>query len=103
MYVGLLHAKSYVWCSAKFGEGLPARASASSSDSSSKLRGLSQSNPRVASKRDVNITKLPRGHSGEPRSYFCTPGRKKVKPPVGQSDCSKQFGIKEHISVLILI
>ncbi|GBN32414.1 hypothetical protein AVEN_169509-1 [Araneus ventricosus] len=63
--LGLLHVKSYVgikrpsagvvW---KFGEGIPAQVSSSSSDRSSKLRGSSQNSPRVASKRDVNITKL---------------------------------------------
>ncbi|GBL90991.1 hypothetical protein AVEN_184387-1 [Araneus ventricosus] len=62
---GLLHAKSYVvakrppvgvaW---KFGEGVPAQVSSSSSDLGSKLRGPSQNSHRVASKRDVNISKL---------------------------------------------
>ncbi|GBN67711.1 hypothetical protein AVEN_134088-1 [Araneus ventricosus] len=62
---GLLHAKSHVvakrlpvgvaW---KFGEGVPAQVSPSSSDCGSKLRGPSQNSPRVASKRDVNIAKL---------------------------------------------
>ncbi|GBN40174.1 hypothetical protein AVEN_159704-1 [Araneus ventricosus] len=62
---GLLYAKSYVvakrppvgvaW---KLGEGVSAQVSSSSSDRGSKLRGLSQNSPRVASKRDVNITKL---------------------------------------------
>ncbi|GBO02309.1 hypothetical protein AVEN_163733-1 [Araneus ventricosus] len=62
---GLLHAKSYVvakhhpagvvW---KFGERALAQVSSSSSGSGSKLRGPSQNSPRVASKRDVNITKL---------------------------------------------
>ncbi|GBN18520.1 hypothetical protein AVEN_163572-1 [Araneus ventricosus] len=42
----------------KFGEGVPAQVSFSSSDRGSKLRGPSQNSPRVASKRDVNITKL---------------------------------------------
>ncbi|GBN72378.1 hypothetical protein AVEN_76571-1 [Araneus ventricosus] len=41
----------------KFGEGVPAQVSSSSSDRDSKLRGPSQNSPRVASKRDVNITK----------------------------------------------
>ncbi|GBL97333.1 hypothetical protein AVEN_170458-1 [Araneus ventricosus] len=41
----------------KFGDGVPAQASSSSSDRGSKLRGPSQNSPRVASKRDVNITK----------------------------------------------
>ncbi|GBL88461.1 hypothetical protein AVEN_159060-1 [Araneus ventricosus] len=60
-----LHAKSYVgdkrppagvvW---KFGEGVPAQVSSSSSDSGSKLRDPSQNIPFVASKRDANITKL---------------------------------------------
>ncbi|GBM85643.1 hypothetical protein AVEN_33358-1 [Araneus ventricosus] len=64
---GLLHAKSFIvakrppigvaW---KFGEGVPAQVSSSSSDCGSKLRGPSQNSPRVASKRDVNITKLNR-------------------------------------------
>ncbi|GBN89144.1 hypothetical protein AVEN_182994-1 [Araneus ventricosus] len=54
---GLLHAKSYVvakrppvgvaW---KFGEGVPAQVSSSSSDRGSELRGPSQNSPRVASK-----------------------------------------------------
>ncbi|GBN07393.1 hypothetical protein AVEN_10064-1, partial [Araneus ventricosus] len=62
---GLLHAKSYVvakrppagvaW---KLGEGVPAQVPSSSSDRGSKLRGPSQNSPRVASKQDVNITKL---------------------------------------------
>ncbi|GBM06296.1 hypothetical protein AVEN_208981-1 [Araneus ventricosus] len=42
----------------KFEEGVPAQVSSSSSDRGSKLRGPSQNSPRVASKRDVNITKL---------------------------------------------
>ncbi|GBN07979.1 hypothetical protein AVEN_110778-1 [Araneus ventricosus] len=42
----------------KFEEGVPAQGSSASSDRSSKLRGQSQMNPRVASKRDVNKTKL---------------------------------------------
>ncbi|GBO38926.1 hypothetical protein AVEN_240257-1 [Araneus ventricosus] len=42
----------------KFGEEVPAQVSSSSSDRGSKLRGLSQNSSRVASKRDVNITKL---------------------------------------------
>ncbi|GBM73394.1 hypothetical protein AVEN_25053-1 [Araneus ventricosus] len=42
----------------KFGEGVPAQVSSSSSDRDSKLRGPSQNSPRVASKRDVNITNL---------------------------------------------
>ncbi|GBN30552.1 hypothetical protein AVEN_11320-1 [Araneus ventricosus] len=37
---------------------MPARASSSSSGHCSKLRGPSQNSPCVASKRDVNITKL---------------------------------------------
>ncbi|GBL72603.1 hypothetical protein AVEN_127866-1 [Araneus ventricosus] len=61
---GLLHVKSYVvakrplvgvaW---KFGEGVTAQVSSSSPDRGSKLRGPSENSPRVASKRDVNITK----------------------------------------------
>ncbi|GBN26488.1 hypothetical protein AVEN_61561-1 [Araneus ventricosus] len=44
----------------KLGEGrrVPAQVSSSSSDHSSKLQGASQNNPFVASKQDVNITKL---------------------------------------------
>ncbi|GBL85800.1 hypothetical protein AVEN_63142-1 [Araneus ventricosus] len=42
----------------KCGDGVPAQVSSSSSDRGSKLRGQSQNSPRVASKRDVNITKL---------------------------------------------
>ncbi|GBL95307.1 hypothetical protein AVEN_166478-1, partial [Araneus ventricosus] len=40
----------------KLGEGVPAQASSSSSDRGSKLRGPSLNSPRVASKRDVNIS-----------------------------------------------
>ncbi|GBL87373.1 hypothetical protein AVEN_118326-1 [Araneus ventricosus] len=61
----LLYAKSYVVAKRspvgvvrKFGEGVPAQVSSSSSDRGSKLRGPSQNSPRVASKRDVNETKL---------------------------------------------
>ncbi|GBM30663.1 hypothetical protein AVEN_203326-1 [Araneus ventricosus] len=60
---GLLHVKSYVaakrppvgvaW---KFEEGVPVQMSSSSSDCGSKLRGPSQNSPRVASKRNINIT-----------------------------------------------
>ncbi|GBM65392.1 hypothetical protein AVEN_232322-1 [Araneus ventricosus] len=42
----------------KFGEGMPVQMSSSSADLGSKLRGSSQNSPRVASKRDINITKL---------------------------------------------
>ncbi|GBM41856.1 hypothetical protein AVEN_8528-1 [Araneus ventricosus] len=62
---GLLHAKSYVAASRspvgvtwKLGEGLPAQVSSSSSDRGLKLQDPSQNSLRVASKRDVNITKL---------------------------------------------
>ncbi|GBN08657.1 hypothetical protein AVEN_257547-1 [Araneus ventricosus] len=65
MKIHLLHVKSYVVAKCppvgvawKFGEGVPAQKSSSSSDCGSKLRGPSQNSPRVASKRDVNITKL---------------------------------------------
>ncbi|GBM58564.1 hypothetical protein AVEN_74802-1 [Araneus ventricosus] len=46
------------WCDVEGwrGEG-PAQASSSSSHSGSKLRVPSQNSPRVASKRDVNVTK----------------------------------------------
>ncbi|GBN26961.1 hypothetical protein AVEN_239638-1 [Araneus ventricosus] len=44
---------SSCWCGA---EAWPAQVPSSSSDSSSKLRGKSLNSPRVASKRDVNIT-----------------------------------------------
>ncbi|GBL95940.1 hypothetical protein AVEN_227163-1 [Araneus ventricosus] len=57
--MGLLHAKSYVVAkrppvgeARKFGEGV----SSSLSDLGSKLRGPSLNDPRVASKRDVNLT-----------------------------------------------
>ncbi|GBM03901.1 hypothetical protein AVEN_185400-1 [Araneus ventricosus] len=60
---GLLHAKSYVVAkrppvgvAQKFGDGVPAQVSSSSSDSGSKLRGPSLNSPRVTSKWDVNIT-----------------------------------------------
>ncbi|GBO00002.1 hypothetical protein AVEN_23008-1 [Araneus ventricosus] len=62
---GLLHAKSYVMAKRppagvawKLREGMSAQVSSSSSGRGSKLRGPSQNNPRVASKRDVDITKL---------------------------------------------
>ncbi|GBL90557.1 hypothetical protein AVEN_179468-1 [Araneus ventricosus] len=64
--LGLLHVKSYVrepsvlplvWCGSSEKEGVPAQVSSSSSDQGSKLRDPSQNSPRVASKRDVNITK----------------------------------------------
>ncbi|GBO12706.1 hypothetical protein AVEN_39594-1 [Araneus ventricosus] len=42
----------------KFEDWLLAQMSSSSSDRGSKLRGLSKTNSRVASKWDVNITKL---------------------------------------------
>ncbi|GBM40763.1 hypothetical protein AVEN_157905-1 [Araneus ventricosus] len=42
----------------KLGEGMPAQVSSPSSDRGLKLRGQSQSSPRAASKRAVNITKL---------------------------------------------
>ncbi|GBN32152.1 hypothetical protein AVEN_136391-1, partial [Araneus ventricosus] len=42
----------------KFGEEVPAQVSSSSSDRGSKIRGPSQNSPRVASKRNVTITKL---------------------------------------------
>ncbi|GBN57659.1 hypothetical protein AVEN_23963-1 [Araneus ventricosus] len=61
----LLHAKSYVVAkrppigvARKFGERVPAQVSSSSSDHGTKLRGPSQNSPRVATKRDVNITTL---------------------------------------------
>ncbi|GBM15143.1 hypothetical protein AVEN_242181-1 [Araneus ventricosus] len=43
-----------VW---KFGEGATAEVTSSSSDIGLKLQSPSQNSPRVASKRDVNITK----------------------------------------------
>ncbi|GBM18612.1 hypothetical protein AVEN_110279-1 [Araneus ventricosus] len=62
---GLLHAESYVIANRpnvglawNLGERVPSQVSSSSSDRRSKLRGPSQNSPRVASKRDVNITKL---------------------------------------------
>ncbi|GBM56874.1 hypothetical protein AVEN_270441-1, partial [Araneus ventricosus] len=61
----LLHAKSYVVAkrppagvARNFGEGVTAQVSFSSSDRGSKLRGPYLNSPRVASKRDVNITNL---------------------------------------------
>ncbi|GBM37268.1 hypothetical protein AVEN_244950-1 [Araneus ventricosus] len=61
---GPLHAKSYLVAkrhpagvARKFGEGVPAQASSSSSDHGLKLRDPSQNSSRVASKQDVNITK----------------------------------------------
>ncbi|GBL96939.1 hypothetical protein AVEN_182519-1 [Araneus ventricosus] len=56
----LLHAKSYVVAkrppvgvARKFGEGMPAQVSSSSTDRASKSLGPSHNSPRVASKRDV--------------------------------------------------
>ncbi|GBN04805.1 hypothetical protein AVEN_270735-1 [Araneus ventricosus] len=70
---GLLHAKSCpvakrppVGVAWKFGEGVPAHVSSSSSDRGSKLRGPSQNSPRVASKRDVNIAKLKKLQTSAP-------------------------------------
>ncbi|GBL65622.1 hypothetical protein AVEN_205248-1 [Araneus ventricosus] len=42
----------------KLRDGATVQVSSSSSDGGSKLRGPSQNSPRVASERDVNITKL---------------------------------------------
>ncbi|GBN11196.1 hypothetical protein AVEN_272585-1 [Araneus ventricosus] len=60
-----LHGRSYVdgqtsslWCVRKFGEGMPAQVSSSSSDRRSNIRCPSQKSPRVASKWDVNIAEL---------------------------------------------
>ncbi|GBN78424.1 hypothetical protein AVEN_154856-1 [Araneus ventricosus] len=65
VYVGLLLVKTYegvkrprVDVVRKFEEGVPVQVSSSASYRGSKLRGPSQKSPRVASKRDVNITKL---------------------------------------------
>ncbi|GBM59918.1 hypothetical protein AVEN_270021-1 [Araneus ventricosus] len=85
----MLHAKSYVatkrlpvgvaW------KGVPAQVP--SSDYGSKLRGPSQNSPRVASKRDANITKLnPNGPRPRVQSSFgliqwriwCGAGRTRV-------------------------
>ncbi|GBO39866.1 hypothetical protein AVEN_168716-1 [Araneus ventricosus] len=62
---GMLHAKSYVVAKCphvavawKFGEDVPAQVSSSSSDCGSKLQRRPQKDPRVASKRDINITKF---------------------------------------------
>ncbi|GBM98997.1 hypothetical protein AVEN_133369-1 [Araneus ventricosus] len=64
-YMSLLRVKSYVGTKhspagvvLKFGEGVPAQVSSSSSDSDSKLQGPSQNSPRIASKRVADITKL---------------------------------------------
>ncbi|GBN72203.1 hypothetical protein AVEN_148277-1 [Araneus ventricosus] len=63
VYGACCHAKSYavakrspVGVARKFGEGVPAQVSTSSSDRSSELRGPSLNSPRVASKRDVDVT-----------------------------------------------
>ncbi|GBL95052.1 hypothetical protein AVEN_188802-1 [Araneus ventricosus] len=60
---GLLHAKSYVVAkrpsvgvAQKFGEGVPAQVSSSSSDRGWNLQGSALIIPRVASKRDFNLT-----------------------------------------------
>ncbi|GBM76368.1 hypothetical protein AVEN_165972-1 [Araneus ventricosus] len=42
----------------KLDKGVPAQVSSSSSDRCSKLQSPSQNSPRVASKRDVNLSKL---------------------------------------------
>ncbi|GBL95600.1 hypothetical protein AVEN_24811-1 [Araneus ventricosus] len=62
--LGLLHIKSDVGTKRppadvvrKFGEGVPAHVSSSSFDRGSKLSGPSPNSSRVASKRDINITK----------------------------------------------
>ncbi|GBO35715.1 hypothetical protein AVEN_192177-1 [Araneus ventricosus] len=60
---GLLHVISYVVAKrpsvcVEVWRGVSAQVSSSSSDHRSKFRGPSQNSPRVASKRDVNITKL---------------------------------------------
>ncbi|GBO33359.1 hypothetical protein AVEN_141749-1 [Araneus ventricosus] len=49
---------SFAGVERNFGEGEPEQVSFSSSNSVSKLRSQSQNSPSVASKRDVNITKL---------------------------------------------
>ncbi|GBM28608.1 hypothetical protein AVEN_72179-1 [Araneus ventricosus] len=48
------------WCGANLGEEAPSQAPPPLSDPCSKLRGTSQNSPCVASKHDVNITKLKR-------------------------------------------
>ncbi|GBN67211.1 hypothetical protein AVEN_249524-1, partial [Araneus ventricosus] len=65
LYVGLLYFKSYVggqtffrWSAVEVWREVPAQVLSSSSDHGSKLRGPSQNSPRVASKRDVNITQM---------------------------------------------
>ncbi|GBN67224.1 hypothetical protein AVEN_239598-1 [Araneus ventricosus] len=66
--VGLVHVAfiegelSSHWCGGVSLEGVwvPDQVSSTSSEHSSKLRGLSQSSPRGASNRDVSLTKLPR-------------------------------------------
>ncbi|GBN24777.1 hypothetical protein AVEN_11509-1 [Araneus ventricosus] len=60
---GPLHVISYVVAKRpsicmEVWRGVPAQVSSSHSDHRSKFRGPSQNSPRVASKRDVNITKL---------------------------------------------
>ncbi|GBM05952.1 hypothetical protein AVEN_80548-1 [Araneus ventricosus] len=49
---------SSCWCSAELWKGVPTQASSSSSDRGFQLQGPSQNIPHVASKRDVNVTKL---------------------------------------------
>ncbi|GBM48806.1 hypothetical protein AVEN_18747-1 [Araneus ventricosus] len=49
--------RTLLWCGS-LERGVTAQMSSSSSDRVSKFRGPSQNSPRVASKRDVNITKL---------------------------------------------
>ncbi|GBM93858.1 hypothetical protein AVEN_243179-1 [Araneus ventricosus] len=58
MFVGLFHVRSYAgvqgssrWCGAKVWREGASSSVSSSSDQGSKLRGLPQNSPRVASKR----------------------------------------------------
>ncbi|GBN43514.1 hypothetical protein AVEN_9096-1 [Araneus ventricosus] len=79
MLLGLLHVKSYVgrqtpsrWCGAEVWRGMLAQVSSSSSDRGSKLGGPSHDSPRVASKRDDNVThlNLPPTHCGPTKLKF---------------------------------
>ncbi|GBM18827.1 hypothetical protein AVEN_203104-1 [Araneus ventricosus] len=78
MYLGLFLAKSNVagqkssrWCRAEVRRGgVPAQVSSSSSGYCSKLRCPSPNSPRVASKWDVDVTKLNQMLCNEENCYL---------------------------------
>ncbi|GBL81376.1 hypothetical protein AVEN_143676-1 [Araneus ventricosus] len=82
----------------KFGRGVPAYVSPSSSDRGSELRAPSQSTLRVASKRDVSVTKLNGNNPREP--YLdCMVGRKRIPQSI-KSLLSHACHIQLNIIVL---